>query len=195
MQRPQSMSVCSHQDLPATVRELYREFGPPKLMGKGAEQRDRPHYFLERNFLGESDLAVLFNTLRCQHQCNFCTLPTKSSKSFIEGDDIASQFIHVLHEVRHSLGILERLTLGNEGSVFDEKTFPNCRLIEMVRATNEIPNIKRIVFETRHEYFTAEKASFIKRISKKNLNVLTGFETIDCSIRNEVSIPRQSRGL
>ena len=106
-------------------RELYGKYGQRKELGSAAESIDRPHYFLHRTFLGDQDLLVIFNTKRCRYQCSFCQLPAKSSINWIPSSSIQEQFRYVLSELKHSLSVISRVTLANEGSVLDFTTFPD----------------------------------------------------------------------
>lgn len=179
-------------DLATNIARLYREFGPPKPMGDSAPEPTKPHFFLHRNFLGEQDLAILFNTKRCRYQCKFCALPYKSSKDWIEAGDVVSQFWYVAQELKHSLGSLERLTIANEGSVFDETTFPPDALLEIVSSTRALPRIRKLVFETRVEFIEVAKLEEMKAAGKKRLDILTGFETLDETIRDTVLGKRET---
>jgi len=180
------MRLESHVPLAEKVHALYREFGPSKQMGESSDDTQRPHFFLERVFLGEADLAILFNTRRCQHQCSFCALPFKSTKEYIGQTEIEAQFTSVLHQVKDSLGILNRLTIANEGSVFDERTYPQRALINILTAVSNIPNITRVVFESRHEYFSDDVAKEASTVFSGSLNLLTGFETLNAALRREL---------
>lgn len=173
-------------ELQKNIAQLYRQFGPPKPMGSSAHLPTQPHFFLHRNFLGEQDLAILFNTKRCQYQCKFCALPYKSSKEWVEASDVLAQFWYVVQEVKHSLGVLERLTIANEGSVFDETTFPPDALLEITSSTRTLPRIRKIVFETRLEFIETAKLNEMKEAGRKRLDILTGFETLDVHIRDHV---------
>jgi radical SAM enzyme (TIGR01210 family) len=173
-------------DLKALVLSLYREFGPPKSMGERAESEQRPHFFLHRNFLGEQDLAILFNTKRCRFQCRFCALPFKSSKSWIEADDVDAQYRYVLEELKHSLGILQRLTIANEGSVLDETTFPIETLIAIAQSTQALPRVRRLVIETRLQFVSTQVLATLGEVSGKMLDILTGFETHSDDLRQRV---------
>jgi len=168
------------------LRDLYRQFGPPKQMGSSAPVKTQPHFFLHRNFLGEQDLAILFNTKRCAYQCKFCALPFKSSKDWIEPEFVLEQFMYVIREVKHSIGVLERLTIANEGSVFDETTFPREALNEIVASTRALPRIRKIVLETRLEYAGVDRLRELRDMSGKKLDILTGFETQDPELREAV---------
>jgi archaeosine synthase beta-subunit len=168
------------------LRTLYRTFGPPKSMGESAPSKDRPHFFLHRNFLGEQDLTILFNTKRCRYQCKFCALPFKSSREWITETDILAQFRYVIDEIKHGLGVIERITLANEGSVLDETTYPATALTQITAATRLLPPVRKLVLETRLEFVRAERLREIREISGKRLDVLTGFETHDPDIRERV---------
>ncbi|WP_330342464.1 radical SAM protein [Streptomyces sp. NBC_00557] len=165
---------------------LYRSFGPPKAMGESAPAADRPHFFLHRNFLGEQDLAILFNTKRCRYQCKFCALPFKSSREWIPEEEVLAQFRYVLEEDKHALGVLERVTIANEGSVFDETTFPAAALTQITAAVRKLPRVRKIVLETRLEFLREERLREIADNSGKQLDILTGFETLDEDLRERV---------
>ncbi len=180
-------------DLELMVRGLYREYGPPKPMGSSAPATDRPHFFLHRNFLGEQDLAILFNTKRCRYQCSFCALPAKSSRKWIPDEEVRAQFAYVTNELRHSLGVLERLTIANEGSVLDEATFPAEALTAIVASSRALPRVRRLVIETRLEFLREERLLELAETSGgKTLNILTGFETHDPQLRDQLLSKRQT---
>ncbi len=169
-----------------SIRELYRQFGPPKPMGTSAPVKTQPHFFLHRNFLGEQDLAILFNTKRCAYQCKFCALPFKSSHEWVDAEHVLAQFLYVIHEVKHSIGVLERLTVANEGSVFDETTFPREALTQIVESTRVLPRIRKVVLETRLEFIRKERLAELGTACGKKLDILTGFETQDPHLRDVV---------
>jgi radical SAM enzyme (TIGR01210 family) len=179
--------------LPEKVRQLYDEFGQRKPMGSPSRDDSRPHYFLQRTFLGEQDLVILFNTKRCRYQCHFCNLPDKSRRYFIPTETILLQFEYVLTELKHSLSILDRLTISNEGSVLDKDTFPREALLTIARASYELRRVRTLVLETRLEFLEPD---FIRQIMEANprakINVLTGFETLDSHIRDNVLVKRES---
>ncbi len=173
-------------DLESFVEKSYRSFGPPKAMGGGADTVHEPHFFLLRKFLGEQDLAVLFNSKRCRYSCDFCALPHKSSAKPVSGEDLRSQFRFVIHEVRHALGLIDRLTIANEGSVFDPATFPLDSLLEIAASARKLPNVRRVVFESRLEFVNDENLLASRAACQKTINVLTGFETLNEQVRDEV---------
>jgi radical SAM enzyme (TIGR01210 family) len=150
------------------VRYLYNEFGQRKQMGKSELDTRRPHYFLLRTFRGENDLLIILNTKRCQYQCHFCQLPAKSSKFWIPGEDILAQFEYVLNEMKHSLSILDRLTLSNEGSILDTKTLPSETLLTITRCVQELRRVRTLVLETRLEFVNPNVMWQIREAAPRN---------------------------
>ncbi len=176
----------SEIDANEIAKYLYNTYGQRKSMGIPARVAQEPHYFLLRTYLDEQDLLLIFNTKRCRYQCFFCDLPRKSTISWIGSEDVISQFCYVLHELKHSLSVVDRLTLSNEGSVLDENTFPADALMGIIRSSRELRRVRRIVLETRLEFvkpFTIEK---IKQANMRaTVDILTGFETYNPSIRKD----------
>ncbi len=173
------------------VRSLYRAFGPPKPMGNAPLNSAHPLFFLVRQFLGEVDLAILFNTKRCRYQCRFCTLPAQSSRTWIEEDKVLAQFRHVINEAKHTLGVLDRLTIANEGSVLDFDTFPRQALNMIIDASEEILGLSKVVLETRMEFVTDDVFRDIRGRTRRKLAVLAGYETLDEEIRSAILGRRQ----
>src|SRR5262249_24603336 len=142
----------SHDTLPATTRALVKAYGPNKPMGDSAPDTRHPHFFMVRRFGGDTDLMVIFNSKRCHYQCYFCQLPAKSLKQFVPSEDLLAQFQYVLEETKHSLSVIERVSIGNEGSVLDASTFPTETLLTIARSVRHLPRLRNIVLETRLEY-------------------------------------------
>ena len=175
------------------VRDLYDKFGQRKPMGQSAPNARTPHYFLHRTFLGENDLLIIFNTKRCRYRCHFCQLPQKSSKVFIPGKDILAQFKYVLKEMKHSLSVLDRLTLSNEGSILDNDTFPADTLLTIARCIPQLRRVRTFVIETLIEFVDSSVIYQIKKAAPKVVvDILTGFETYEPHIRDEVLVKNES---
>lgn len=175
------------------ARRLYDEFGQRKRMGGSALDSRTPHYFLLRTFLGDNDLAVLLNTKRCRYNCPYCELPAKSSKKWISAEDILAQFLYILHEVKHALSILDRVSLSNEGSVLDTTTMPMEALVAIARCVYELRRVRTLVLETRLEFVSVDVIQEIQRAAPRlTLNILAGFETQDAKIRTEILDRRES---
>ncbi len=175
------------------VKQLYNNFGQRKVMGVSSDDVKHPHFFLHRNFLGENDLLVILNTKRCAYQCLFCQLPAKSSKKLIKSDDILSQFLYVMDELKHSLSVLDRVTFSNEGSVLDSNTLPTEALLAMAKCVHELRRVHTWVLETRLEFINAEVIHKLrKNAPRAAINILTGFETLDINIRDNILFKRES---
>lgn len=178
--------------LKAIVQELYAAHGPGKPMGAAELDPKKPHFFLHRRFLGDHDLLVIFNAKRCQYNCAFCELPTKSSRVLIPAGDIISQFEFVVRELKHSLSVLNRLTFSNEGSVLDTDTFPADALDSLVDASTELKLVNRLVLETRLEFLDLARLRCLRSMAPKlTFDILTGFETQDQRIRDDVLRKRE----
>jgi archaeosine synthase beta-subunit len=172
---------------------LYKMFGQNKLMGAAAPAPNLPHYFLHRQFMSDQDLLVILNTKRCRYQCAFCQLPAKSSTDWISASDICEQFRHVLHELKHSLSTLNRITLSNEGSILDTSTLPPEALHEIILAINQLKSVRTVVIETRMEFVTRERLSSLRTtLRRARVDILTGFETKNQRIRDAVLMKRES---
>lgn len=169
------------------IRRLYDDFGQRKPMGKAAHDTRKPHYFLHRTFINEQELLIIFNTKRCRYKCHFCQLPAKCSRSWIPDEDILSQFEYVMEELKHSLSVLDRITISNEGSVLDTATFPTNTLLKIAKCIQELRRVRVFVLETRLEFIEPEIIQQIDRAADRaRINILTGFETLDPYIRDEI---------
>lgn len=175
------------------VKQLYSDFGQRKAMGVSSDDVRRPHFFLHRTFLGENDLLIILNTKRCAYQCFFCQLPAKSSTKFIGTDDILAQFLYVLNELKHSLSVIERVTLSNEGSVLDSNTLPTDALFIIAKCVHELRRVHTWVLETRLEFINPEVIHELRTSTPRaSINILTGFETLDANIRDNILFKRES---
>jgi len=157
-------------------------------MSEGCPQDTRkPRFFLHRTFLGEQDLLIIFNTKRCRHNCYFCSLPSISSPLSVPENDILAQFEYVLDELKHSLSVLDRITISNNGSVLDKETMPSEALIRIAKCIKEIRRIRTIVLESRLEFVDCLVIRNMKQADPRSaVNVLTGFETLDANIRDKI---------
>jgi radical SAM enzyme (TIGR01210 family) len=184
--QPEGGTVSSY------VAELYDMYGQRKPMGKSSPVSSIPHFFLLRTFLGENDLLVILSTKRCRYQCAFCRLPAKSVRSWVSDDDILAQFRYVVSEVRHALSILDRVTLSNEGSVLDEATFGGSALRGIVSAIGAMRRVRRIDLETRIEFVDPGALRGLQELAPRTaLGILTGFETRNPRIRDEILKKRE----
>lgn len=138
-------------------------------------------------------LFVVFYTMACRwNRCVGCNLPSKSSLAPVSYVDLISQIntLFSLPEVAGRLGDIEKVILSNNGSIFDEVTFPTTALMHfMVRLNLDLPKLKFLSLETRVEYVEWEEMEFLSRILKERevpgeLELAVGFEAFDEKIRN-----------
>lgn len=180
------------KSLAAHIAQLYDSFGQRKPMPRSSPDPNLPLFFLLRTFLGENDLLVILNTKRCRYQCAFCQLPAKSTKFFVPDEAVVEQFRFVATELQHSLSIVNRVTLSNEGSVLDEQTLGGTALAQIVAAIGAMRRVRRIEFETRLEFVRPAVLDQLKQAAPRaTLGILTGFETVDERIRDEVLKKRE----
>lgn len=169
------------------VRRLYNEFGQGKTMWVRTPDTKKPYFFLHRTFIGEQDLLIIFNTKRCRYKCHFCQLPSKSSHTSVSGENILSQFEYVMNELKHSLSILDRVTISNDGSVLDTETMPTEILFSISRCVNQLRRVRTFVLETRLEFVVPKIIQQINiLVPRAKVNILTGFETLDSHIRDNI---------
>lgn len=192
MSEPDPDEDLPDQSLSSHVMHLYDTFGQRKAMHESSPPTGLPHYFLLRTFLAENDLLVILNTKRCQYQCAFCRLPAKSVRSWVPEEDILTQFRYVTTELKHALSIVDRVTLSNEGSVLDQATFGGDALQEIVSAIGAMRRVRRIELETRLEFVRPEVIGALQQAAPRaTFGVLTGFETRDQRIRDEILMKRE----
>lgn len=148
-----------------------------------------------RKFKGEVDLLIILNTRRCYYNCSFCELPAKSGKDTISADNITQQIISVFRLYAECLDVIDRITLSNEGSVFDQRTIDSTVLVALAEAiTSALPSVKRLVLETRPEFIVSNVLDAIRESAPQcTIDLLIGFETQDDKLRNITLGKRQSR--
>lgn len=184
--------MINNDKLSRYIRKLYTGFGSSKKMGSSEISLKKPHYFLHRKFINDQDLLIIFNTKRCRYKCYFCNLPNKSLKNEVSEINIIHQFKYVIKKLKNSLNVIDRITLGNEGSILDSNTFSPDALLKIISAISEVKNVKTIALETRLEFVDIDYIEKIKKITNLEVNILTGFETLDENIRNKILNKRES---
>jgi hypothetical protein len=115
---------------------------------------------------------------------------------WVSEQDILDQFEYVLNELKHSLSVLDRITISNNGSVLDQETMPPQSLIKISRCIKEIRRVRTLILETRLEFVDCQTIKKIKEANPKaTLDILTGFETLNPRIRDEILGKRESLGV
>jgi radical SAM enzyme (TIGR01210 family) len=140
-----------------------------------------------RRVFGVPELVVVFFTKRCQYQCSFCTLPTASAYSEVSTDDIRKQLDHAFEYAGSNLREIELVSLGNEGSILDESTFPREQLNHVLSRCSLLPSIREVVLETRAEFASeALLDDILALIRPSKLTLKIGLESADDRIREEI---------
>ncbi len=168
--------------------------GARRAMGESSPEENQPHYHLLRKFKGDVDLLIILNTKRCYYNCSFCDLPAKSSRNTISSKSIIHQMLSVFRLYADSLDVMDRITVSNEGSVFDYNTVDSFVLAALANAITAIPNVGRLVLETRPEFVTSATLDAIQESAPRCIiDILIGFETQDDKLRNVTLGKRQSK--
>lgn len=166
-------------DIIQETKRLYKKYGQSKSM----KIEEEPCFFLQRNFKGEQDMLIIFKTLPCQNHCKFCNLSEKRWHSNIS---VVEQFYYVVNKLKHSLSVLDRVTLSNNGSILDSKAVPLADLVLIIQALTQIKNVSTIVLETDIRFVNEDLLNYLQRVAGDvKLNILIGFETLDDKIRND----------
>lgn len=147
----------------------------------------RPIYHGKRRFLGMKDLVVSFFTQRCQYRCSFCGLYCRSSPHPVSAEDIRRQVDWLFSQYDGEMGTFNQLSVGNEGSILDEKRFPPDAFTHLIQRANEVKSLKVLSLETRAEYVTERKMkAILKSSAAEKVDVTIGFETLDDRLRNGI---------
>lgn len=166
-------------DIIKNTKYLYKKFGQSKPM-VGEESC----FFLQRNFKGEQDLLIIFNTLPCQMHCKYCNL---SNRKRNEASNIIEQFAYAIEELKHSLSVLDRVTLSNNGSILDLKVIAFTDLINILQAITQIKNVSTVVLETDLKFVNDTIIEQLNKIlGEVKINILTGFETLNEEILTNI---------
>lgn len=151
------------------------------------KRSDEPLSVVTRRVFGVPELVIVFYTKRCQYQCSFCTLPSTSAFSDISMAGVQKQVEWAFAKAGKDLAGIEMVSLGNEGSILDERTFSKEQLEYTLRSCANLPSVKEIVLETRAEFVSEELLDRILHcISPCKLTLKIGLESADDRIRNTI---------
>lgn len=157
---------------------------------------DKPLYIGRRRFLGAADLVVSFYTTKCQFQCTYCALPTRSATGEVSAAQINAQIDHVFDDpdLKGELGGFQQFSFGNEGSALDRRRFHRESLDHLLRRTRAMDDLRILSIETRPEYINHDNLRHVARSTHApRLDVTVGFETQDDHIRQVVLRKKISR--
>jgi radical SAM enzyme (TIGR01210 family) len=156
---------------------------------------DEPLSVVVRQAFGIPELVVVFYTKRCRYQCSFCTLPSTSAYSDVPFDDIKAQFDRAMEFAGPDLSYIGQVSLGNEGSILDDRTFPRAQLEHVLRNCSRLPAIEHVVLETRSEFVSEQVLDDVLTLTAPSrLTLKIGLESADPDIRNHVLRKRMDLG-
>ncbi len=171
----------------ALAGALRRTYGPRKRMAEAVPSLARVRYFLLRRFLGDIDLLTILNSKRCRYRCRFCGLGQRAATRMPTREEVQAQYLGVLMEVRHALSLVDRLTISNDGSVFDKETLPPESLEDLMSCVRELTSVRRVVFESLLQFVAEAQLEALRGAARGvTVDILTGFETVDRRIRSTV---------
>lgn len=165
-------------------------------MSESNENHDpnTPLYVGTRTFLGRRDLVLSFYTTKCQFQCTYCALPTRSATFEVTAGQINNQIDHVFDAKAGELDRFRQLSFGNEGSALDPRRFHRESVDHLLHRAREMENLEILSIETRPEYVKRDYLEHIARTTHApKLEVTVGFETQDDLIRQTVLKKKISR--
>lgn len=155
---------------------------------------EKPLYIGTRKFLGSHDLVVSFYTTKCQFQCTYCALPTRSATGSVTAEQMRAQIDYVFDNKSAELPDFRQFSFGNEGSALDRKRFHPESLDYLLHRARSMRNVEMLSIETRPEYVHREYLEHIARQTHvPRLDITVGFETQNDHIRLTVLQKKLSR--
>ena len=152
-----------------------------------AKRGDEPLSVVVRPVFGALELIVVFYTRRCRYQCSFCTLPLTSAYGDVPFDDVKSQLDQALEFAGQDSARVRQISLGNEGSILDEQTFPHEQLEHVVRSCAHLPAVEDVVLETRAEFVSEQLLDeLLAWAAPARLTLKIGLESADDHIRERI---------
>lgn len=155
-------------------------------------------FWFDKTSLGRSLFIVLY-TAECRyHNCLGCDLPSKSAKKSSR-EDIYENQIKIYNQINFLLEDsisqsekfdIKELTLSNNGNLYDTDTMPFLSLLYVVdKSIHNLPNLKKIVLESRIEVVDIENLKILKETIDKHgknitLETAVGLEIMDDDLRN-----------
>ncbi|MBI4349482.1 MAG: hypothetical protein HY553_21785 [Elusimicrobia bacterium] len=143
---------------------------------------------------GNAFFLVLYTQACLWSVCTGCNLPSLGSRVAVSAGDIRRQLDFVFASVlspEQAAG-LGRVTLSNNGSVLDERTFPTEALAGCVRElAARCPKLQVLTLESRAEYLDAFEFDLLASILREGrpgaaIELAVGFEAFDDRVRNAV---------
>jgi len=174
------------------------EYAPPKItpswLNKYRKDDKAMEFWFYNSSIGKALFLILY-TPKCRYaKCSACNLPSLSSKEKkISPSAVYKQVDNVLKEsisTKEKESIKE-VILSNNGNLFDIKTMPTLALLYTINTfIEELPNLKKIIIESRIEYLSEHQLKTINEVLSAHeerdiqIEIALGFEIFDDEIRN-----------
>lgn len=174
------------------------EYAPPKItpewLNKYRNDEQPMEFWFYNSMLGKSLFLILY-TPKCRYaKCSGCNLPSLSSQEKTTSPSaVYKQVDYVLQESISSgeKNILKEVILSNNGNLFDIKTMPTLSLLYTINTLiEELPNLQKIVVESRIEYLKEHQLQTIDEVLSAHedrdiqIEIALGFEIFDDELRN-----------
>ena len=142
-------------------------------------------------------LFVVFYTKSCAwNRCEGCNLPMLSASKQIRPEDLTKQIDYIFTYIikDHNYKDVKKIILSNNGSMFDERTFPTPLLNYLfLQLSLKLPNLKKVALETRPEFCSEYSLMMIDKVlnamrtteNKISIEIAVGFEIFDTDLRNK----------
>lgn len=168
-------------------RAIVRRTGDGKRILVRPKRGDEPLSVVVRRVFGVLELIVVFYTKRCRYQCSFCTLPMTSAYSDVSFDDVKAQLDGAFEFAGADAANIGQVSLGNEGSILDDRTFPREQLEYVLRRCAGLRAVEEVVLETRGEFVTEQAIDdLLEWTTPGRLALKIGLESANGDIRNRI---------
>lgn len=137
---------------------------------------------------------LVYNSKLCRYDlCFGCPLPRLSSQEWVQPTSLFRQtdFALLQYLSEHERNGVAEVILSNNGSMFDETTFPVSALLHAVQTNIEaFPALRTLSLETRAEYVTAERLATlmtgVQQMERQpRCEIALGVEAFNETIRNK----------
>jgi len=144
---------------------------------------------------GKTLFLVLY-TKRCKwNRCQGCNLPMLSSEVNVAPENLAKQIDYIFNYIikKEELAEVKKIIISNNGSIFDNKTFPTPLLNYLfLQLSLKLPNLKKVTLETRPEFCNDYSLELIYQVLNSlkeednniKIEIAIGFEIFDETLRN-----------
>lgn len=159
------------------------------------QRADQPtQFWFYKGEQGRGLFLVLFGKRCAYAQCASCNLHMIGRDNSLNVSDYYAQVDETLDRLLTSTErqSLTETILSNNGSLFDQKTFPiSALLYSVVRIAEALPKLKKVTLETRAEYVDEARMALVKESLEAvrpdiTLELAIGVEMQDEHLRNKV---------